>query len=102
MKPECWPSSHDILKSIYAVHEALKDGKMDAATAHAHARLFNGGIKLLAVALEHAHMTQRLSKGIATLPVMTIDENVVASTRLPKPKRGQKQIDTTNAGEEEP
>lgn len=96
-----WGSSHEILKSIYAVHDLLKEGKIDASTAHAHARLFNGGIKLLAVSLEHAHLTQRLSKGIGSLPVMNIDDGAAASTRLPTSKRARKRLaDSTEAGDD--
>lgn len=74
-----WANSSDLLATIHEAHQRLKNNETEAMTAHAEARLLGAATKVLAISLEHARLTGRLEKGVATLPIMTIEATAAKS-----------------------
>jgi hypothetical protein len=73
-----WNTTSELLFAIYDAHHRLVEKKTDVVTAHAEARLLNAATKLLAVNMEHARLTGRLTKGSRSLPTIGIEQDLPA------------------------
>lgn len=69
-----WRNSAELLATIHDAHRRVKDRETEPDAAHAEARLLGAATKVLAISLEHARLTNRLTDGNADLPTMNFAE----------------------------
>ena len=74
-----WKSSTDLLATIRDAHDRLVAGTTPVDQAHAEARILGTAAKVIALQLDHARMTGRLTQGDATLPAFEIAEQSVGA-----------------------
>ena len=79
-----WNSSQDLLASIHEAHTRLKLKETDATSAHAEARLLGAATRVLAITLEHARLTNRLTEGSCALPGMTFSPAAIEGEAVPQ------------------
>jgi len=69
-----WKTTSELLSSVRQATDRLISGETAVDQSHAEARLLGTAGKIMAIRLEHAKLTGRLSQGSDVLPDFKLDD----------------------------
>lgn len=70
-----WANTQELLESIRSATDRLVGGEASVEEAHAEARLLGVASKILAIRLDHARLTGRLTQGDPSLPDVRLTQD---------------------------